>query len=164
MIQQLLLVGQALVVVLVYLFVWRVVRSARRDLVLRGGGPATGAGAGLAQDSTIIPATEAAEARRAAGLADPRIVVVASDTLREGVPFSLGTGLTLGRAPDNDIVLDDTFVSAHHARLVPPATLVDLDSTNGTLHNGRALHGRVRLRPGDSFQLGATAFRYEVPT
>jgi hypothetical protein len=160
-ISQLLLVGQVLVVVLVYVFVWRVVRTARRDILAPGGQMLASGGAVVSQDSTIIPAADAAAARRAAGLAEPRVVVTSSETLREGVPYGLGSGISIGRAADNDIVIDDGFVSSHHARLVPPATLVDLDSTNGTLVNGRALQGRVRLRNGDQFQFGATVFRYE---
>lgn len=166
MIQQLLLIGQILVVALIYVFVWRVMRTAGRDLggqYLAAGGRAGATATGASDDSTIIPATDAAAARRAAGLAEPRIVVSSSDTLREGVPYTLERGLTLGRAGDNDIVVEDSTVSSHHARLVPPATLVDLDSTNGTLVNGRPLRGRTQLRPGDQFQLGGTTFRYEVP-
>ena len=167
MITQLLLAGQVLVLVLLYLLVWRVLRGARRDLLAastpgmarsRGGGGAT------ADESTIIPAADAMRARREAGLPDPRVVVLESEVLTIGAPFVIGGGLTLGRAADNDIVLDDGYVSTHHARLVAPSTLVDLDSTNGTLHNGGALVGRVRLKAGDDFQLGTTRFRYEVPS
>jgi len=156
-IQELLLLGQVLVIALIYLFVWRVMRSAGRDLAPRA---ATGM---ASQDSTIIPATDVAAARRAAGVAEPRILVTSSETLRVGVPYVVAGSLTFGRGEDNSIVLDDEFVSSHHARLVAPNTLVDLDSTNGTLVNGRPLQGRVQLRDGDEFQFGATVFRYEVP-
>jgi pSer/pThr/pTyr-binding forkhead associated (FHA) protein len=159
-IQQLLLLGQVLVVVLIYLFVWRVMRAARHDM-LRG--PLQASASSAPQDSTIIPPAEIEQARRKSGLGDPRVVVVSSETLRPGIPFVIGRGLSMGRAPDNDIVLDDSFVSGHHARLTPPATLVDLGSTNGTLHNGRAAT-RASLRPGDEFQVGTTVFRYEVPS
>lgn len=160
MIQQLLLLGQVLVVALIYVFVWRVMRTATADLRgTRGRRHAPAA----SQDSTIIPAADVASARRAAGIAEPRIVVTSSETLREGVPFALAHPLSLGRAADNDIVLEDGFVSSHHARVLPPGTIVDLESTNGTLLNGRPLQGRAQLSPGDQFQLGSTVFRYEVP-
>jgi hypothetical protein len=164
-ISQLLLAGQVLVLVLLYLVVWRVVRGARLDLQ-RGASPGLGRvrGGATADESTIIPVADAVRARREAGLPEPRIVVVESSVLTVGVPFVIGPGLTLGRGADNDIVLDDGYVSTHHARLVPPSTLVDLASTNGSLVNGAALVGRVRLHPGDEFQLGTTRFRYEVPT
>lgn len=159
MIQQVLLLGQVLVVVLIYLFVWSVMRSARRDLSPHGA--MLYGSSGAAQDSTIISAADAAKARRAAGVVDPRIVVVESDVLRSGVPMTIGEGLRFGRGDSNDVVLDDSYVSTAHAQLLPPGTLVDLESTNGTLVNGAALHGRIRLKSGDTFQLGSTLFRYE---
>ncbi|MBC7643960.1 MAG: FHA domain-containing protein [Thermoleophilia bacterium] len=182
-IQQLLLGGQVVVIALVYVFVWRVMRTAARD-VARGGssgsanvstrsagtsapgraaGAAVGPAMGDAGESTIIPAAQAAQARRAAGLGEPRVVVVSSDNLRPGVPFVLeGSGLTVGRADDNDIVLDDPSVSGHHARLLPPGVVHDLDSTNGTIVAGGRISARRNLRAGDTIVIGATTFRFEV--
>jgi len=165
MIQQLLLVGQVLVVALVYIFVWRVIRAARTDLYAggalqsRGGVP----GGVDAQESTIIPAADVHAARRAAGLTDPRLVVEASDVLRPGVPFTIGSGLSIGRAATNDIVLDEAVVSGSHVRIVAPNTVVDTGSTNGTLVNGGRVDGRAALRAGDRVQVGSTVFRFEAP-
>ncbi|MCW2955590.1 MAG: hypothetical protein JWO69_459, partial [Thermoleophilia bacterium] len=88
MVQQLLFIGQVLVVLLVYLFVWRVMRGARRDLALpqQHAGARGGRGVVDAQESTIISASDAASARRGAGLREPRLVVESSDVLRPGVP------------------------------------------------------------------------------
>lgn len=159
-VQQLLLLGQLVVVVLVYLFVWRVLRTARNDLLGTGAGAAA---SGAAQESTIIPAADVARARRQAGISEPRLVVERSDVLRRGVPFRLANGLTLGRGDENDIVLDESHVSGAHARIVPPATLVDLGSTNGTFVNGQRISGRRPLRPGDQVQVGSTVLRMEAP-
>lgn len=160
MVQQLLLLGQVLVVALIYIFVWRVVAAARRDLVDRGRAAVLSP---EAQDSTIVPAADALRARREAGLGDPRLVVQESEVLRPGVPFTIGGGLTIGRAADNDVVLDEAIVSGRHLRVVPPGTVVDAGSTNGTLVNGRRVDGRAALRAGDQLQVGTTVFRYEVP-
>ena len=160
MVQQLLFAGQVLVVVLVYLFVWRVIRGARTDLAAAGR-PTRGVPAD-AQESTIMPAADVHAARRAAGLGEPRIVVEQSDVLRAGVPFTIGGGLKIGRASDNDVVLDEGVVSGSHVRIVPPGTVVDEGSTNGTLVNGRQVSGRTALRAGDLVQVGSTVFRYEV--
>lgn len=164
MVQYFLLGGQVLVVVLVYLFTWRVMRTARQDLVAAGR-PARSARSGDvgAQESTILPAGAVAGARRAAGLVDPRIVVLEGHVLRAGVPFTISGTLTLGRAETNDVVLDDQVVSGRHARIVAPGTLVDEGSTNGTLVNGVAVRGRVALSDGDVVQIGSTVFRYEAP-
>ena len=54
---------------------------------------------------------------------------------------------------------DDT-VSRHHARLELREGrwfLVDLDSSNGTLVNGRRVHD-TEVRPGDRILLGAAGF------
>jgi ABC-type multidrug transport system ATPase subunit/pSer/pThr/pTyr-binding forkhead associated (FHA) protein len=70
-----------------------------------------------------------------------------------------GRPTTLGRAPDNDIVLDDALVSRHHARiewLESRAHLTDLGSANGTVVNDSALSAGVPqpLGSGDSIQIG----------
>ncbi len=72
--------------------------------------------------------------------------------------------VVLGRDPDVHVKFDpdrDDLVSRRHAKLVPSADdpdafdLVDLGSSNGTLLSGDRLVGQARLRPGDTFQLGA---------
>ncbi|MCW2926546.1 MAG: domain containing protein [Thermoleophilia bacterium] len=160
-VQSLLLLGQAIVVLLIYVFVWRVMRSARTDL-RSGGAYAPGSMAGAsAQESTIIPVADVQAARRSAGLADPRLVVERSDVLRPGIPFTIGSGLSIGRAAGNDVVLDEGVVSGRHVRLIAPGTVVDEGSTNGTFVNGQQLSGRAALRSGDMLQVGSTVFRYE---
>ncbi|MEO6866549.1 MAG: FHA domain-containing protein [Gaiellales bacterium] len=159
MVQQLLLAGQLLVVVLVYVFVWRVVKSARRDLA--SGGSARHSQDMSAQESTIIPAADARAARRSAGLSDPRIIVEQSEVLRAGIPFTIGAGLAFGRTPDNDVVLDESVVSGRHMRMIAPGTVIDEGSTNGTFVNGQQAQGRIALRDGDIVQVGSTVFRYE---
>jgi two-component system, cell cycle response regulator len=65
---------------------------------------------------------------------------------------------TLGRSLNADMVLDDSSVSRLHARLVrhdvDGFTLVDMDSTNGTLVGGERVATR-QLCEGDKIQLGA---------
>jgi len=67
-----------------------------------------------------------------------------------------GRPLTIGRATDNDLVLGDSRVSRHHARLQSrrgTLVLTDLASSNGTRVNGITVH-EVVLGPGDRIQLG----------
>lgn len=161
MVQNLLLAGQLVFVLLLYVFVWRVMRGARRDL---GSSTRSRGAASLAsQESTIVPAATAAAVRRAHGLGEPRLVVDGSDVLRTGVPFTIGGGLSIGRVEANDIVLDEPVVSSKHVRVLPPGTVVDQGSTNGTFVNGTRIVDRAALQPGDMIQIGSTAFRYEVP-
>ncbi len=72
--------------------------------------------------------------------------------------------VVLGRDPDVHVKFDpdrDDLVSRRHAKLVPSSEqadafdLVDLGSSNGTMLGGNRLIGQARLRPGDTFQLGA---------
>lgn len=75
-----------------------------------------------------------------------------------------GTGLTIGRASDNDLVLPDGRVSRHHARLSGRrGTLVysDLGSTNGSRVNGVGV-GELVLGAGDRIELGDTTIIVEV--
>ncbi|MEU5313977.1 FHA domain-containing protein [Streptomyces sp. NPDC021562] len=67
----------------------------------------------------------------------------------------------IGRAPDNDVVVDDLVVSRHHAelRVHPDGSyeIVDLDSHNGTYLNGRPVT-RAPLGPRDVVGVGHSAF------
>jgi hypothetical protein len=79
--------------------------------------------------------------------------------------------VTLGRAPDNDIVIDNQFigwqtVSPHHARLTEQDEggflLEDLQSENGTFVNS-ARTGQNVLEDGMTIALGKVEFIYRVP-
>ena len=75
-----------------------------------------------------------------------------------------GTGLTIGRSADNDLVLGDSRVSRHHARISGRrGTLVyaDLSSTNGSRVNGVPV-GELVLGVGDRIELGDTVIIVEV--
>ena len=75
-----------------------------------------------------------------------------------------GDTLTMGRAQDNDLVLDDPQASRYHARLVRKenATVVeDLGSTNGTLVNGRRITEPHALQPTETIAIGGTVFSVE---
>ncbi|MGO4814442.1 trypsin-like peptidase domain-containing protein [Cupriavidus sp. 2MCAB6] len=71
--------------------------------------------------------------------------------------------IILGRDPAATVVFDpqrDDLVSRQHAAIQigkdepPRYTLVDLGSSNGTFHNGRAVKDETLLAPGDSIELG----------
>ena len=69
--------------------------------------------------------------------------------------------LRIGRALDNDLVLDDPSVSGHHAQLhtaAGAARLVDLGSRNGTFVNERRITAAA-LSEGDVVGFGTSTFR-----
>lgn len=70
--------------------------------------------------------------------------------------------VVVGRSPSSDIVIDEPFVSATHARFTlqgPALVLEDLGSTNGTMVNGHLIGQPVTLRDGDEVQVGDTIMR-----
>jgi pSer/pThr/pTyr-binding forkhead associated (FHA) protein len=71
--------------------------------------------------------------------------------------------ITIGRGPDNTIMLNDPSISTHHAQLLLEGDtyrLKDLDSTNGTRVNGKPVTETV-LRFDDRIRFGAAEARYE---
>ena len=80
----------------------------------------------------------------------------------------LGPGSTaIGRAADNQIVVNDPQASSHHAQVYPDGQgylLVDLGSTNGTFINEQRLipNSPRMLNGGDMIRIGNTNFSYEA--
>jgi len=71
--------------------------------------------------------------------------------------------IAIGRAADNQVVLDDAQVSRHHARINVTDdgfTITDVGSGNGTHLNGVELEPRVPqpLQPGDTVLIGNHTF------
>ncbi len=91
-------------------------------------------------------------------------LVVATDG-QSPVRFDLGGPLiTVGRASDNDVIVDDPLVSRHHCQLKlqhGAYGLVDLGSRNGSMVNGQAVQ-QVALGPGDLIRIGNTSIEFGV--
>jgi len=151
-----LLVLKVAFIVLLYLFIWRIVRSASRDFRT-----------GSAQESQIIAPGQAA----AAGLAPrsqpgARLVVVKSEALGQGEEIPVAAGpVSIGRGGQNDVPLDgDEFASAEHARCEARRDglwVEDVGSTNGTFVNGARVTTPRRLGKGDIVRVGQTDFRVD---
>lgn len=63
----------------------------------------------------------------------------------------------VGRSSDNDIVLNDSFVSTEHARVAWNGrgwTVQDLESTNGTRINSKQIKRSTAVKPGDTIEFG----------
>ena len=147
-----LLVLKIAFLVLLYLFIWRIVRAASRDLR-------------LPQESFVLQ-PESAQARPPSIRAG-RLVVLKSPALDEGAEIVLNSApLTVGRGEQNDIGLgEDEFASARHARLEPRQDgvwIADMGSTNGTYVNGIQLERPRKLAPGDIVRVGGTDLRFDA--
>jgi pSer/pThr/pTyr-binding forkhead associated (FHA) protein len=90
------------------------------------------------------------------------IVDPGTSATKVGDVIALQPVTRLGRADGNTLILDDEFVSAHHALLLhrDGAWWVrDDGSTNGTVINGARIDGEVPLRDGDDLQIGQVVLR-----
>ena len=149
-----LLVLKALFLVLLYLFIWRIVRSASKDVR-------------LPQESFIMrPAEADGGLAQRQPLQTGRLVVLKSPAIPEGTTYELdAAALTIGRGGQNDVPIEeDEFASARHARFEPRRDGVwvqDRGSTNGTFVNGAQLDRPRRLTEGDVVRVGETDLRYE---
>ena len=153
-VDEVLLILKIAFLVLLYTFIWRIVRTASRDLR-------------LPQESFVLaPSAAAGMQASRPGVHTGRLVVVRSADLESGEDFELNSvQLTIGRGSQNDIAIaTDEYASARHARFEPRQDGVwvqDLGSTNGTYLNGTRLERPRRLARGDVVRIGETDLRYE---
>ena len=144
---------------LLYLFIWRIVRSASRDF-------RTGPGTLPAQESVLLRPTEAASLGLAS-VTRARLVVLKSPALDVGEEVPVDSmPVAIGRGGQNEIALDgDEFASAQHARFETRRDglwVEDIGSTNGTFVNGARVTTPRRLSKGDVVRVGQTDFRVEL--
>jgi FHA domain-containing protein len=151
-----LLLLKACFLFLLYVFIWRIVRTASRDLR-------------LPQESFVLGPQQAAAVglRPEPQLNMGRLVVMKSNVIDENTEFVVDTaGISIGRGGPNEVRLDgDDFASAQHARVEPRRDGVwieDVGSTNGTFVNGVRLSRARKLAAGDLVRVGETDLRFEA--
>lgn len=164
MLQLVLLIGKFVFLLVLYLFILHVVRSAGRSLT-----PVT----------SVVPAVPSAPASEAelpggslpgggaAAQAGWSLIAASVPRMRKGTRITVpwGSPLLAGRSGDADLQLDDTFVSGWHARFIVTAeglVVEDLGSTNGTFVNGDEITGPTLLAPGDQVAIGDGVFVVEA--
>jgi hypothetical protein len=140
--------------ILLYLFIWRIVRTVAQDVR-------------LPQESFVLAPQQAAAAGLGPRARTGSLVVLSSPALKVDSERTLDSApVTLGRSSDNDMELgEDDFASAHHARVEPRRDgvwVADAGSTNGTFVNGMKLDGPRKLVPGDVIRVGETDLRFEA--
>jgi len=98
------------------------------------------------------------------GLAQPDALEARVIELQKRRAGAAEEAITVGRSPQNDIVLYNRLISKNHAQLfIPPGErachLLDLESTNGTFLNGNKLnsHEQYKLTDGDEISFGPQA-------
>ena len=131
--------------VLLYFFIWRAVRTVALDLY--GAAP---------RERRARPA-EPQPRRRSRGA--PSRVVVASPNGGKGASHRLAGTLEIGRASSCAIRPDDTYVSQQHARIWNRSgtwVVEDMGSTNGTYLNQRKVTVPTEISVGDRIRVGKT--------
>ncbi|CAH0161618.1 FHA domain-containing protein [Microbacterium sp. Bi128] len=160
--------------ILLWFFVFGVVYSLRADLfgVKVRKLPEPAASAPAAPAPTASPNAVTTQVKRPAvpapapvgGLATTSSVsrIVITSGPKAGLELPLGTEpLTIGRSSESGLVVRDDYTSSHHARLVlwgEQWMLQDLDSTNGTSHDGVRVASPVQVKVGAPIKVGATTF------
>ena len=150
-----LLAAKALLLLLLFAFIYAVVRRGIGDLRR------------VPDDETFEPGrAHDAYAPRGSASAESELIVEDSEVLAPQTRFTIRDGETsIGRSAASDIVLkSDDYASGRHARLTSHGGLhyvEDAGSTNGTFVNGRKTVGATPLRRGDTVRIGSTTFRYE---
>ena len=157
--------------VLLWAFVFAVVYSLRADLfgvkvrkmpepAAAASAPAPAASSPSAPTGRISPTPAPAAGGPATTDAVSRIVITSGP--KAGLELPLGDEpLTIGRSSESGLVIRDDYTSSHHARLVLWGNqwmIQDLDSTNGTWHDGTRVATPVPVLVGAPIKVGATTF------
>jgi pSer/pThr/pTyr-binding forkhead associated (FHA) protein len=132
--------------ILLYLFIWRALRRVVRDV--RTQSPSGTRGRGKERTGAEVAAPTTAS-----------IVVVHEPDGAKPRTFKLATSMLVGRAPECEIRVDDTYASQQHARLFGRGGgwyVEDLGSTNGTFVNDQRLGAPAMVQPGDKIRVGTT--------
>lgn len=131
------------VVFLLYFFLWQVLRVVTGDL--RNSSSAT---AGPVSQYGHLVVTNAGQTG-----------------LPVGKMFPLSPVTTIGRSTESNVSLNDSFMSAEHARLElenDEWILHDLNSTNGTFVNGFEVRKATSVNAGDVIRVGRVELRLMV--
>lgn len=147
--------------IVLYLFLLWVARSALRDLRRPIGGEAPRGEAPLGDGTALHSASGGIAPEALTG--EPHLLVERGAGLEPGSAFDLLEGALLGRGDAVDIRLEDGFASTRHAQIVRQGDIYvieDLSSTNGTYLNGELLSGPQPLHVGDRIRIGDSELSY----
>jgi hypothetical protein len=138
----LVLILRVAVVLLLYFFLWQVLRFVMRDL--RTGGPSASSGTNSPYGQLLV-------------------LRAGASGVAAGKTFPLGPSNIIGRSMENcEIALNDTFLSSQHARLELQGdvwVLEDLNSTNGTFVNEIEVRDATGVEEGDIIRVGRVEMR-----
>ena len=85
-----------------------------------------------------------------------------NSTLEQGSVVPIRGIITLGRKPENTIVLTEPFVSGNHAKIYAKNNnlyVEDLNSTNGVYVNNERIQEKYKLVADDEVNIGSAIFK-----
>jgi pSer/pThr/pTyr-binding forkhead associated (FHA) protein len=134
---------------LLWLFIWSVLRILRTDIYAPTG--AVMVRRGLALRGALLPKRQPRNVARH---------LVVTEGALTGTRITLGNqAVLIGRADDSTLVLTDDYASTRHARLSPRGSdwyVEDLGSTNGTYLDRAKVTTAVRVPMGTPVRIGKT--------
>ncbi len=143
---------------LLWIFIFSIISVIRADLF---GQKVVSKVASANLPNTFVASPGAAPASpKPAELKATKLVVTAGEKVGTEIALA-GRQLTIGRAGDSDLVVDDEYTSTHHAKLVfinGEWLLQDLDSTNGTLLDGKKVTTTQVVPMNTQVRVGQTSF------
>ena len=150
--------------ILLWIFIWLAVRSLRKDIETFSPRPSRArrrrerevhkAKAETPQAAAPRPHRQPSASASSAASAQPTLLVIIDGPL---------AGSSVPLADSNTVVLDDEFVSSHHARVYRDTrsgqwAIEDLNSTNGTVVNQQRINRPTILPARIPVRIGATTF------
>ncbi|KQZ85637.1 hypothetical protein ASD56_04855 [Microbacterium sp. Root166] len=157
--------------VLLWAFVFAVVYSLRADLFgvkvrrmpeAQAAAVPVAAGAPARANTATAPVASAPAPKGGPATAGAVSRIVITSGPKAGIELPLGSEpLTIGRSSESALVIRDDYTSSHHARLVlwgDQWMIQDLDSTNGTWHDGARVSAPAPVTIGAPIRVGATTF------
>lgn len=131
---------------LIYLFLYRIAQVALRELV-------------------VIGRIEAAQSQKSGRSAQAALIVrsPANASLDREARIPISSYTTVGRSPDNTLMIDDSFTSSAHAEVVRDTdgwSVRDLSSTNGTYVNDQQIFAPTAIESGDLVRFGHVVLEF----
>lgn len=111
----------------------------------------------------VQPPAPRKPSRRARGKRGSRLVVTEGALVGTIIPLGT-TPITIGRAQDSTLVLDDDYASTHHCRVYSAGgdwIVEDLSSTNGTWLNKTRITRPTVLPTGVPLRVGRTVLQVQ---
>lgn len=144
--------------VLLWIFIFSIISVIRADLF----GQKVVSRVAQANVPSVFssPGISSAEGLSPQDIKATKLLVTAGEKVGTEIALS-GRQLTIGRAADSDLIVDDEYASTNHAKLVfinGEWLIQDLDSTNGTYLDGQKLSTPLPVPMNTAVRVGQTTF------